>query len=67
VLLTALLILPLVARIRAEEGLLRSQFGGEYDEMHVTVDAGIEAKSGRTLFALDEGWSRTKPLWCCTV
>jgi protein-S-isoprenylcysteine O-methyltransferase Ste14 len=26
VLLTALLILPLVARIRAEEGLLRSQF-----------------------------------------
>jgi hypothetical protein len=46
---------------------LRSQFGGEYDEMHVTVDAGVEAKSGRTLFALDEGWSRTKPLWCCTV
>jgi protein-S-isoprenylcysteine O-methyltransferase Ste14 len=31
VLLTALLILPLVARIRAEEGLLRSQFGGEYE------------------------------------
>jgi protein-S-isoprenylcysteine O-methyltransferase Ste14 len=31
VLLTALLILPLVARIRAEERLLRSQFGGEYE------------------------------------
>jgi protein-S-isoprenylcysteine O-methyltransferase Ste14 len=64
---TALFIPPLVVRIRAEERLLRSQFGGKYDEMHVTVDAGIEARSGRTLFALDEGWSRTKPLWCCTV
>ena len=31
VLLTALLIPPLVARIRAEERLLRSQFGGDYD------------------------------------
>jgi protein-S-isoprenylcysteine O-methyltransferase Ste14 len=31
VLLTALTIIPLVARIRAEEALLRSQFGGEYD------------------------------------
>jgi protein-S-isoprenylcysteine O-methyltransferase Ste14 len=31
VLLTALLIPPLVARIRAEETLLRAQFGGEYD------------------------------------
>jgi protein-S-isoprenylcysteine O-methyltransferase Ste14 len=31
VLLTALLILPLLARIRAEERLLRSQFGDEYD------------------------------------
>jgi protein-S-isoprenylcysteine O-methyltransferase Ste14 len=31
VLLTALLIPPLVARIRAEERLLRSQFGGEYE------------------------------------
>jgi protein-S-isoprenylcysteine O-methyltransferase Ste14 len=31
VLLTALLIPPLVARIRAEEGLLCSQFGGEYE------------------------------------
>jgi hypothetical protein len=31
VLLTALLIPPLVARIRAEETLLRTQFGGEYD------------------------------------
>jgi protein-S-isoprenylcysteine O-methyltransferase Ste14 len=30
-LLTALLIPPLLARIRAEETLLRSQFGGEYD------------------------------------
>jgi protein-S-isoprenylcysteine O-methyltransferase Ste14 len=30
-LLTALLIPPLVARIRAEEKLLRSQFGGEYE------------------------------------
>jgi protein-S-isoprenylcysteine O-methyltransferase Ste14 len=30
-LLTALLIPPLVARIRAEEMLLRTQFGGEYD------------------------------------
>jgi protein-S-isoprenylcysteine O-methyltransferase Ste14 len=30
-LLTALLIPPLVARIRAEETLLRSQFGGEYE------------------------------------
>jgi protein-S-isoprenylcysteine O-methyltransferase Ste14 len=31
VLLTALLIPPLAARIRAEERLLRTQFGGEYD------------------------------------
>jgi protein-S-isoprenylcysteine O-methyltransferase Ste14 len=31
VLLTALTILPLLARIRAEEALLRTQFGGEYD------------------------------------
>ncbi|MGA2793912.1 MAG: isoprenylcysteine carboxylmethyltransferase family protein [Roseiarcus sp.] len=31
VLLTALLIPPLVARIRAEESLLRTQFGAEYD------------------------------------
>jgi protein-S-isoprenylcysteine O-methyltransferase Ste14 len=31
VLLTALLIIPLLARIRAEERLLRSQFGDEYD------------------------------------
>jgi protein-S-isoprenylcysteine O-methyltransferase Ste14 len=31
VLLTALLIPPLLARIRAEETLLHSQFGGEYD------------------------------------
>jgi protein-S-isoprenylcysteine O-methyltransferase Ste14 len=31
VLLTALLIPPLVARIRAEERLLRTQFGDEYD------------------------------------
>jgi protein-S-isoprenylcysteine O-methyltransferase Ste14 len=31
VLLTALLIPPLLARIRAEEKLLRTQFGSEYD------------------------------------
>ena len=31
VLLTALLIPPLVARVRAEERLLRSHFGGEYE------------------------------------
>lgn len=31
VLLTALLILPLLARIRAEEKLLRTQFGAEYN------------------------------------
>jgi len=31
VLLTALIIPPLLARIRAEEGLLRTQFGDEYD------------------------------------
>jgi len=31
VLLTALLIPPLLARIRAEERLLRTQFGGEYE------------------------------------
>jgi protein-S-isoprenylcysteine O-methyltransferase Ste14 len=31
VLLTALTIVPLVARIRAEERLLRTQFGAEYD------------------------------------
>jgi protein-S-isoprenylcysteine O-methyltransferase Ste14 len=31
VLLTALLIPPLVARIHAEERLLRTQFGAEYD------------------------------------
>jgi len=31
VLLTALLIPPLLARIRSEETLLRTQFGGEYD------------------------------------
>ena len=30
VLLTALMILPLLARIRAEEKLLRTQFGDEY-------------------------------------
>jgi len=30
-LLTALLLLPLYARIHAEEALLRSQFGGEYE------------------------------------
>ncbi|EJM12955.1 hypothetical protein-S-isoprenylcysteine methyltransferase [Pseudomonas sp. GM21] len=31
-LLTALMVIPLIARIRAEEALLRAQFGGEYDE-----------------------------------
>jgi protein-S-isoprenylcysteine O-methyltransferase Ste14 len=31
IVLTALLIPPLVARMRAEEGLLHSHFGGEYD------------------------------------
>jgi protein-S-isoprenylcysteine O-methyltransferase Ste14 len=31
VLLTALIVPPLLARIRAEEALLRAQFGGEYD------------------------------------
>ena len=31
VLLTAITLLPLVARIRAEEALLRTQFGDEYD------------------------------------
>ncbi|MCW3480692.1 isoprenylcysteine carboxylmethyltransferase family protein [Neisseriaceae bacterium JH1-16] len=31
VLLTALLLVPLIARIRAEEALLREQFGAEYD------------------------------------
>jgi protein-S-isoprenylcysteine O-methyltransferase Ste14 len=31
VLLVALLLLPLIARIRAEERLLRTQFGAEYD------------------------------------
>jgi protein-S-isoprenylcysteine O-methyltransferase Ste14 len=31
VLLTALIILPLLARIRAEERMLRTQFGNEYD------------------------------------
>jgi protein-S-isoprenylcysteine O-methyltransferase Ste14 len=31
VLLTALIVPPLLARIRAEEALLRSQFGSEYD------------------------------------
>jgi protein-S-isoprenylcysteine O-methyltransferase Ste14 len=31
VLLTALTIPPLLARIRAEETLLRTQFGSEYD------------------------------------
>ena len=31
VVLTALLIPPLLARIHAEERLLRTQFGGEYD------------------------------------
>ena len=31
VLLTALLVLPLLARIRAEEALLRTHFGAEYD------------------------------------
>jgi protein-S-isoprenylcysteine O-methyltransferase Ste14 len=32
VLLVALMIPPLVARMRAEEALLRAQFGGEYDD-----------------------------------
>jgi len=31
VLLAALLVPPLLARIKAEERLLRSQFGAEYD------------------------------------
>ena len=31
VLLTVLMVLPLVARMRAEERLLRTQFGAEYD------------------------------------
>lgn len=31
VLLVVLMLVPLVARIRAEEALLRSQFGAEYD------------------------------------
>jgi len=31
VLLTVLLILPLLARIKAEENLLRSQFGDDYN------------------------------------
>ncbi len=31
VLLTGLLVTPIIARIRAEEALLRAQFGGEYD------------------------------------
>jgi protein-S-isoprenylcysteine O-methyltransferase Ste14 len=31
VLLTALMIIPLVARIRSEEAMLQSQFGAEYD------------------------------------
>jgi protein-S-isoprenylcysteine O-methyltransferase Ste14 len=31
ILLTALTLVPLLARIRAEEALLRSQFGAEYD------------------------------------
>jgi protein-S-isoprenylcysteine O-methyltransferase Ste14 len=31
VLLTALTLVPLLARIRAEEALLASQFGGAYD------------------------------------
>jgi protein-S-isoprenylcysteine O-methyltransferase Ste14 len=31
VLITALMVVPLLARIRAEERLLRSQFGGEYE------------------------------------
>jgi protein-S-isoprenylcysteine O-methyltransferase Ste14 len=31
VLLTALMILPLLARIRAEERMLRMQFGDDYD------------------------------------
>jgi protein-S-isoprenylcysteine O-methyltransferase Ste14 len=31
VLLTALILPPLLARIRAEEALLREQFGDEYD------------------------------------
>jgi protein-S-isoprenylcysteine O-methyltransferase Ste14 len=31
VLVTALLIPPIIARIYAEEALLRSQFGAEYD------------------------------------
>ena len=30
-LLTALMVIPLIARIHAEEALLRAQFGGEYD------------------------------------
>ena len=31
VLLAALMLVPLVARIRSEEALLRAQFGAEYD------------------------------------
>ncbi len=32
VLLTAIILLPLLARIRAEEAMLRTQFGSEHDE-----------------------------------
>lgn len=32
VLLALLMLIPLVARIRAEEALLRSQFGAQYDD-----------------------------------
>ena len=32
VMLTALMLPPLIARIRAEEWLLRSHFGAEYDD-----------------------------------
>ena len=35
VLLTALLLIPLVARIRSEEAMLQSQFGAEYDAYRV--------------------------------
>jgi len=38
VLLTALSISPLIARMRAEETLLRTQFGGEYELcLHRTI------------------------------
>jgi len=48
VVLTALLIPPLVARIRAEERLLRTEFGSEYENYCAHMASGSMGVLART-------------------